>query len=60
MTGQGEELQNVNRKLKIIRGKVQNSGKFRNNAINDAKQISSNGVIRVKIMNFLGALDIFI
>ena len=60
MTGQGEELQNVNRKLKIIRGEVQNSGKFRNNAINDAKQISSNGVIRVKIMNFLGALDIFI
>ena len=33
------------RKLQVMYGKQQSSGKFQNNAINDVKPISSNGVI---------------
>ena len=42
-----EESQIISRKLEII------SGKYQKNAINDAKQISSNVVIRVKMMNIM-------
>ena len=46
-----QKLQCISRKLQIISEKFQNSGKFRNNTINDAKQISSNDVIKL-IMHY--------
>ena len=39
------EWENNSGKLQIVSGKIQNSGKFQNNTINDVKQISLSNVI---------------
>ena len=47
-----QKLQNISRKLQIISDKSQDSGKFQNNVINDAKKISSNSVIKLILHYF--------
>ena len=53
------EWENNSRKLQIISGKFQSSGKFQNNTINDVKQISMSHVItkEIKFEGIWGKLE---
>ena len=42
------EWENNSGKLQMISGKLQKSGKFENNVINDVKQISLSHVIKIR------------